>query len=65
MLLTGKDDRCSTEEDSRFDVGKGTDLRLLSEKFTERFAITRGEGERVHLFVIKFSLWGSLRTFVI
>jgi hypothetical protein len=39
-------------------------LRLLSEKFTERFAITRGEGERVHLFVIKFSLWGLVRTFV-
>jgi hypothetical protein len=39
-------------------------LRLLSEKYSERFAITRGEGERVHLFVIKFSLWGLVRTFV-
>src|ERR1700730_3159871 len=39
-------------------------LRLLTEKYSERFALTRGEGERVHLFVIKFSLWGLVRTFV-
>jgi hypothetical protein len=39
-------------------------LRLLSEKYSERFAVTRGEAERVHLFLIKFSLWGLVRTFV-
>jgi len=39
-------------------------LRLLSERYSERFAITRGEGERVHLFLIKFSLWGLVRTLV-
>jgi len=39
-------------------------LRLLTEKYAERFAVTRGDGARVHLFVIKFSLWGLVRTFV-
>ena len=39
-------------------------LRLLTEKYSERFAVTRGDGERVHLFIIKFSLWGLVRTFV-
>ncbi len=39
-------------------------LRLLTEKYAERFALTRGDAERVHLFVIKFSLWGLVRIFV-
>ena len=40
-------------------------LRILRDRYSETFAITMSrEKKQVHLFIIKFSLWALVRTFV-
>jgi len=39
-------------------------LRLLRERYSETFAITSSREKQIHLFLIKYSLWSLVRTFV-
>jgi len=40
-------------------------LRMLRERYSETFAITfNREKKQIHLFLIKYSLWALVRTFV-
>lgn len=39
-------------------------LRMLRERYSESFAVTLGKENRIHLFLIKLSLWALVRTFV-
>src|SRR5580704_13930987 len=39
-------------------------LRMLRERYSESFAVTSGKENQIHLFLIKFSLWALVRTFV-
>ena len=38
-------------------------LRMLKERYSESFAITKGAERRVHLFVVKIGLWALIWTF--
>ncbi len=38
-------------------------LHLLRERYSESFAITKGSGDRVHLFLIKIRMWSLVWTF--
>lgn len=38
-------------------------LRLLRERYSEVFALSKGTGKRIHLFVIKYGLWSLAWTF--
>jgi hypothetical protein len=38
-------------------------IRLLRERYGETFALTKGTGERIHLFMIKIGLWSLVYTF--
>ena len=38
-------------------------LRLLRERYSETFAITRGNEKQVHLFLIKIGMWSLVWTF--
>lgn len=39
-------------------------LRLLRERYSETFAISSGREKQIHLFLIKYSLWALVQTFV-
>jgi hypothetical protein len=39
-------------------------LRMLRERYAESFAVTSGKDNQIHLFLVKLSLWGLVRTFV-
>lgn len=38
-------------------------LRMLRERYSESFAITKGAERRVHLFMVKVGLWSLIWTF--
>jgi hypothetical protein len=38
-------------------------IKLLSERYGETFALTKGTEERIHLFLIKIGLWSLVYTF--
>lgn len=68
----GVSDFSSKKEDPLFS-GRGSPvlmslkepaLRLLRERYSETFAITSGRENQIHLFLIKYSLWALVRTFV-
>lgn len=39
-------------------------IRGLRQRYSESFAITKGNGQRIHLFLIKFGMWSLVWTFV-
>jgi hypothetical protein len=39
-------------------------LRLLRERFSETFALTKGNENQIHLFLIKYGMWALVRTLV-
>ena len=74
MILIGSNDRKNRPDNISDDLfggraspalmsDKEPAIQKLRKRYSESFAITKGSGHRIHLFLIKLGLWSVVWTF--